>query len=74
MNAELEALKARIHGDMEGKVYAVTTGRGRKKKAHILKDDVPVCSRNVSGWKRVDGATVEKFYEVCTYCLRRVEA
>lgn len=69
MNSELERLKGEAHAG-ESTVYIVTTGRGRKKKAHILDSEEggSLCGRCGNGVKRLDSATVNKFYDKCGYC------
>lgn len=69
MKSELEQVKSQAHGG-DSTVYIVTTGRGRKKKAHILDENEgdSLCGRAGEGVKRIDSVTVDKFYDKCGYC------
>lgn len=71
MNQELEQLKNQLR-DSEEIIYAATTGRGRKKKAHILKKEgESLCGRLGKKYRRLDSKTVEKFYDKCQFCEKR---
>lgn len=68
MNRELLEMKGKGH-DSDGTVYLTTTRRGRKRKAHIMDDEGrPLCRCKGKKWKKLDSATVEKFYSVCGTC------
>lgn len=58
--------------DLSDADFIVTTGRGRKKKAHIPKGDGSgsLCGHEGESLKAVDSETVEKFYSVCSICER----
>lgn len=55
------------------RTYAVTTGRGRSKKAHIIEDGEILCSKAGRDIKIIDSETAEKFYDTCIYCERLAE-
>lgn len=71
MNQELEQLKNKARNS-DNTIYVATTGRGRKKKAHILNPETSesLCGRAGKKTVRLDSATVEKFYTKCTYCQK----
>lgn len=77
MNTEMEQLKGQLFGDRDD-VYLVTTGSGgRKKVAHIPSNNeathVLCGSMKKDSLRRVDSATVDRFYRVCKSCKRMSE-
>lgn len=62
--------KEKQEKDFSDADFVVTTGRGRKGKAHIPRTDggASVCGHEGDGLKPVDGETVDKFYSVCSIC------
>lgn len=56
--------------ELDNPDFIVTTGRGRKKKAHIPRSEGggSLCGHEGDSLKGVDGATVDKFYSVCSIC------
>jgi len=58
--------------DLSDADFIVTTGRGRKKKAHIPKEDGcgSLCGHEGESLKAVDSETVDMFYSVCSICER----
>ena len=76
VDSELVDVKNSIAGRGGDHVFVVTTGRGRRKKAHVADrsdGDSCLCGRGGKNTRLVDAETVKRFYSVCSYCLELVE-
>jgi len=74
MELELVDVKNLINGASDT-VFVVTSGRGRRKKAHVYNRESgdSLCGRTGKRTKLVDAETVQRFYTVCQYCKNEIE-
>jgi hypothetical protein len=74
MKQELEQMRNTVQ-EQENTVYIVTSGRGRKRKAHVKKEDEreALCERTGKNTVRLDEKTVKEHYERCSFCLKLLE-